>query len=72
MMTLTFLVKDMHCVNCAMRLQGLEDELPGVLSVNASYQGQKLVVKLDESRVTPDQIICAVKGMGYTAELKKL
>jgi mercuric ion transport protein len=69
MQTITFQVKDMTCVNCAMRLQGLEDELPGVVLVDASYTKQKMVVKYDETRVSPQQIIFAVRDLGYTAEL---
>lgn len=64
-----FKVHDMHCANCSMRLQALEDELPGVMEVNASYQKMQMVVLYDESRVTPEQIIAAAKKIGYTAEL---
>jgi copper chaperone CopZ len=61
---------DMHCSNCAMHLQGLEDDLPGVQQVDASYQKQQMMVKFDESIVTADQIIAAAKEIGYTAEIK--
>ena len=69
MQTVTFRVEDMTCVNCAMRLQGLEDELPGVVSVDASYTKQKMVVKFDETKVTPQEIISAARDLGYTATL---
>ena len=69
MQTITFRVEDMTCVNCAMRLQGLEDELPGVVSVDASYTKQKMVVKFDETRVNVQQIVSAAKNLGYTATL---
>jgi copper chaperone CopZ len=64
-----FKVTDMHCSNCAMHLQGLEDELPGILQVDASYQKQQMVVKFDESLISEEQIIAAAKGIGYTAVL---
>jgi copper chaperone CopZ len=64
-----FKVSDMHCTNCPMHLQELEDELPGVVEVNASYQKMEMVVKFDETKVTPEQIIAATKELGYTAEL---
>ena len=67
MITQTFSVTDMHCVNCAMRLQELEDDLPGVVSVDASYTLQKMVVKYDETRVSESQLIAAVKERGYSA-----
>lgn len=64
-----FQVTDMTCVNCAMRLQGLEDDLPGVVEVRASYRTQLMTVKFDKNRITESQIITAVKQLGYTAKL---
>jgi copper chaperone CopZ len=65
----TFLVLDMHCSNCAMRIESIEDELPGVKSVSASYQKGQVVVEYDEQQVTPEAIVAAVKKQGYTARL---
>lgn len=62
-----FRVEDMHCVNCAMRLQELEDTLPGVKSVDASYRTGKMVVEYDEAKIMSDQILQAVRKLGYTA-----
>ena len=62
-----FHVEGMHCVNCAMRLQQLEDELPGVIAVDASYIKQLLSVQFDESRVSEEEIITAVERLGYHA-----
>jgi copper chaperone CopZ len=66
-----FKVGDMHCPNCPMHLQALEDELPGVVEVNASYHKMEMAVKFDENRVTADQIIAAVKALGYTARVEE-
>ena len=65
----TFHVLDMHCSNCAMRIESIEDELPGVKSVSASYQKGQVVVEYDEQQVTPEAIVAAVKKQGYTARL---
>jgi copper chaperone CopZ len=64
-----FLVQDMHCTNCAMKLESLEDDLDGVKEINASYHTLQMVVEYDESRLTDDQIIAAVKEKGYQAVL---
>ena len=58
----TFQISDMHCSNCAMKIESIEDDLPGVKRVDASYA---------RGQVTPDTIIAAVKKQGYTATLKK-
>ena len=62
-----FKVSDMSCTNCAMTLESLEDVLPGVKEINASYHKLEMVIEYDESQLTDDQIIAAVKKKGYTA-----
>ncbi len=63
----TFRVTDMHCSNCAMRIEEIEDDLPGVRQVSASYHKMLVTVEYDESRVSEAQLIDAVKKKGYTA-----
>jgi len=67
MLKQTFKVADMTCTNCAMKLESLEDTLDGVKEVNASYHKLTMTVEYDETKLTPDQIIAAVKKKGYTA-----
>ena len=61
-----FRVTDMHCTNCVMRLEGLEDDLPGVKRVQASYKKQRVEVEYDEATVSAAQIVAAIQGLGYT------
>lgn len=63
----TFRVADMSCSNCAMKLESLEDSLDGVKKINASYHKLTMVVEYDESLLTEQQIVDAVKRKGYTA-----
>ena len=62
-----FRITDMHCSNCAMRIESLEDELQGVRSISASYQKGQMVVEYDETRLGDEAIFAAVKKQGYTA-----
>lgn len=57
----------MHCSNCAMRLESLEDDLPGVSKVEASYRKGEMLVEYDENRLGVEEIIAAVKKLGYQA-----
>jgi copper chaperone CopZ len=66
---ITLKITDMHCVNCAMTLQSLEEDLPGVNQVDASYRSGKMAVEFDETALTVDQIITAIQELGYTAEI---
>ena len=63
----TFKVPDMSCTNCAMKLEALEDTLEGVKEINASYHKLQMTVEYDESKLTDEQIIAAVRKKGYQA-----
>jgi len=63
----TFSIPDMTCTNCAMKLESLEDVLEGVREINASYHRLEMVIEYDESKLTDEQIIAAVKKKGYQA-----
>lgn len=63
----TFKVSDMTCSNCAMKLESLEDTLAGVKEINASYHRLEMVIEYDESKLTEEKIVDAVKKKGYSA-----
>lgn len=67
MLKKTFKIPDMTCSNCAMKLESLEDTLEGVKEINASYHRLEMVIEYDETKLTEEQIIAAVKRKGYTA-----
>jgi copper chaperone CopZ len=63
----TFRILNMECPNCAMRLEGLEDCLPGIHRIEASYPKMEMVVEYDETLVQPEQIIAAARQEGFEA-----
>lgn len=63
----TFQVIDMHCANCAMSIEAIEDDLPGIKQISASYHKMQMTVEYDETKVSQAQILEAVKNKGYTA-----
>ncbi len=67
MLKKTFKIPDMTCSACAMKLEGLEDDLDGVKEINASYHKLEMVIEFDESKLTDEQIVAAVRKKGYTA-----
>ena len=62
-----FRVPDMHCSACVMRLEGIEDELPGITRISASYRKQQMEVEYDAAQVSVKQIVAAAKQHGYEA-----
>jgi copper chaperone CopZ len=63
----TYRVEGMHCSNCAMNIEGIEDDLPGIKQISASYQKGRMVVEFDEAKVSEEQILTAVEKHGYQA-----
>jgi copper ion binding protein len=61
----TFTIPNMICSLCVMHLEGLEDELDGILFVKASYQKQRMDVEFDESKVSEQEIRAAINELGY-------
>ena len=66
MAKITLHITDMHCSNCAMRIESLEDELPGVQGIIAGYQKNCAVVEYDDSKIGSETIIRAIENLGYT------
>ena len=62
-----FRVPDMHCSACVMQLEGIEDDLPGIKRIKASYHKQQMEVEFDEQQVTEEQIVAAARQCGYEA-----
>jgi len=52
-----------------MHVESIEDDLPGIRRVKASYQKARMDVEYDETMVNETQIIDAVRQKGYKAIL---
>jgi len=65
-----FRILDMECPACAMRLEGLEDDVPGIRQVSASYHKQTMQVEFDEQVISEAEIIAAAQKLGYTARVE--
>jgi copper chaperone CopZ len=59
------IIDGMHCSNCVLALESIEDELPGIQDINASYQKQQLVVQFDTVVVDIAKINQAITKKGY-------
>ncbi len=64
----TYRIPGISCSLCAMALQSLEDDLPGVKRVNASYRHQRLEVEFDETLLSEADLLTAIAQLGYEVE----
>ena len=60
-----YTIAGMTCPNCAMRLEGLEDDLPGVRQVTASYRNGTVEIEFDENHVDESELRLAISHLGY-------
>jgi len=63
----TYTITNMECPNCAMILESIEDELPGILKVEASYHKGQLTVEFDERQFSDARILAEIQRKGYLA-----
>ncbi len=59
----------MHCASCANIIERALKKVPGVQQANVNYASEKATVLFDENQAQLPQLIQAIKGAGYGAEL---
>lgn len=67
MFSLKFKIDGMHCVSCAMNIDGELEELDGVTESKTNYAKSETAV-LASSEDSAGKILEAIKKLGYKAE----
>lgn len=65
--TITLHVDGMTCGGCVIGVRKVLTRLNGVSKADVSYEKQRAVVTYDPVKVTVDQMIAAIKTLGYKA-----
>ena len=65
MTTQTFKINDMSCSSCVMKIEELEDKLPGVGKIAVNFKKHQMTAEFDESEISPHTIAEAVTKLGY-------
>lgn len=60
-------VEGMSCAACAARVKKTLASIGGVSEVEVSLAERKARVRFDPSRLSPAQLVAAIKGLGYQA-----
>jgi mercuric transport protein len=63
----TFRVEGMTCGGCAIAARTVLQRLEGVEKAEVSYEESRAVVTYDPEKVTIEEMIAAIKELGYTA-----
>lgn len=67
-MKTTFTVKHLDCASCAMVMEGICEDTPGVTKAEVNSKKRQLVVEHDEA-VKPEQLKAALDGEGYPVDV---
>ena len=67
--TVTLHVEGMTCAGCVLGVRKVLTKLDGVSKAEVTYETKRAVVTFDASRVTVEQMIAAIKTLGYTARV---
>ena len=65
--TVTLKVEGMTCGGCVLGVRKVLGKLAGVSQADVSYEKQRAVVTYDPQKVTVEQMIAAIKTLGYKA-----
>ncbi len=65
-----WLIEGMDCADCARKIEGAINRLPGVSDLTLNAGNGRLHLTLDETLTDPNTIIRRVRSLGYTARAK--
>ncbi|MDZ4170387.1 MAG: heavy-metal-associated domain-containing protein [Coriobacteriia bacterium] len=65
--TVTLSTSGMHCGSCSMLIDMTLADVPGVESSKTDHVDGTTLVSYDDDRVTIDEIIAAIRVVGYEA-----
>lgn len=69
--TVTLSVPGMNCDLCPLTIRKAVSRLPGVASVEASYEKKEAVVTFDDSKTSVEALTKATANAGYPSTVKR-
>jgi copper chaperone CopZ len=67
MKKITLKIDGMHCISCAISIEGVLEDTEGVHEAKTNYARSECHVEYDEKKVKPRQIIKHIKETGYSS-----
>lgn len=69
--TVILQITGMHCVSCAMNIDGTLEDTEGVISATTDYARAKSIVTFDEKVISLQKIKDLIKQLGYETSMHK-
>lgn len=67
----TLKLEGLDCVSCAVMIDDVLEELPGVVSSKTNYPKSVCEVELDEDKTSLEDVISSIEMGGFTASAPK-
>lgn len=61
----TIQMEELVCPMCAKKIETALRKIPGVTSATVLYNASKAKVEFDETRVSPEELVKVITGLGY-------
>jgi len=61
----TIQMEELVCPMCAQKIETALQKIPGVTSATVLYNASKAKVEFDETRVSPEELVKVITGLGY-------
>lgn len=58
-------LKNLHCSSCAVNIDLVLEELPGVISSQTNYAKSQVTVLYEETKIKPETILAEIAKLGY-------
>lgn len=62
-----FKISGMHCVSCAMNIDGALEDINGIKTSSTNFAKAITEVEFDETKLTRQEILSIIEKVGYTA-----
>lgn len=58
-------IKGMHCVSCAMNIDGELEDTEGIEEASTNYARHEAIITFDNSKIDEEKIIKIIRRSGY-------
>ncbi len=69
--TITLSITGMHCVSCAMNIDGELEDTGAVESASTNYAKSEATITYDPVHISSEEIVAKIATLGYTATIKE-
>lgn len=63
--TIVFSIDGMHCISCALNIDGTLEDATGVFSASTNYARAQAKITFDPEKITEEKLESLIESLGY-------